>query len=147
MSVLVDGPALAALLCGALVLHIFESLQLGGKVSYPNGAGKCDLMMANETTVQAKMIRHWRVNGDPELSMYGHLVSPFHRNTLLTDARRLQEAVFGERSGLLRQFYTRIDDDLKTVEALPERYMAADLAKKAVLISTIGTKLRRTCAE
>jgi hypothetical protein len=64
--------------------------------------------------------------------MYGHVFSPFHRNTLLTDARRLHESAFGEESGLLGLFYTRADDDPETVEALPERYTAEDIARKVV---------------
>lgn len=52
--------------------------------------------------------------------MYGHAFSPFHRNTLLTDAHRPHASVFGERSGLLGLFYTRADDDPETVEALPD---------------------------
>jgi hypothetical protein len=64
--------------------------------------------------------------------MYGHVFSPFHRNTLLTDARRLHASEFSERCGLLGLFYTRADDDPETVEALPERYTAEDIAEKVV---------------
>lgn len=64
--------------------------------------------------------------------MYSHLFGPFHRNTLLTDARRLHASGFGERSGLLGLFYARADDDPKTVEALPERYTPESIAEKVV---------------
>lgn len=68
-------------------------------------------------------------DGDPEPNTYRHVFSPFHRNTLLIDARRLHESGFGEQSGLFGLFYTRAGEDPKTVEALPERYSAADIAK------------------
>ena len=82
--------------------------------------------------VEARLIRYWPANGDPEPTMYGHVFSPFDQNTLLTDARRLHASEFGERSGLLGLFYTRADADPETVEALPERYTAADIAEKVV---------------
>lgn len=102
------------------------------EVSYPDGAGNCDLVLPNGMPVEAKLIRYWRANGDPEPTMYGHVFSPFHRNTLPTDARRLHASRFGGRSGLLGLFYTRAAGDPETVEALPEQYTAADIAKKVV---------------
>jgi len=102
------------------------------EVSYPDSSEKCDLVLPNGMPVEAKLIRYWRANGDPEPTMYGHLFSPFHRNTLLTDAHRLHASAFGERSGLLGLFYTRADDDPETVEALPERYTPEDIAEKVV---------------
>lgn len=102
------------------------------EVSYPDGTGKCDVVLPNGMPVEAKLIRYWRANGDPEPTMYGHVFSPFHRNTLLTDARRLHASAFGERSGLLGLFYTRAGDDPEIVEALPERYTAEDIAEKVV---------------
>ena len=102
------------------------------EVQYPDSSEKCDLVLPNGRPVEAKLIRYWRANGDPEPTMYGHVFSPFHRNTLLTDARRLHTSAFGERSGLLGLFYTRTGDDPETVEALPERYTAEDIAEKVV---------------
>jgi hypothetical protein len=102
------------------------------EVVYPDGSGKCDLVLPSGMPVEAKLIRYWRANGDPEPSMHGHVFSPFHRNTLLTDARRLQASAFGERCGLFGLFYARAADDPETVEALPERYTAEDIAEKAV---------------
>jgi hypothetical protein len=64
--------------------------------------------------------------------VYDHVFSPFHQNTLLTDARRLHASAFGERSGLLGLFYKRADDDPETVKALPERYTAGEVAEKIV---------------
>ena len=102
------------------------------EVRYPDGDGRCDLVLPTGTPVEAKLIRYWRANGDPEPAMYGHIFSPFHRNTLLTDARRLHESGLGDRSGLLGLFYARGDDDPKTVGALPERYTPTDIAEKVV---------------
>jgi hypothetical protein len=64
--------------------------------------------------------------------MYGHVFSPFHQNTLLTDARRLHTSEFSGRNGLLGLFYKRADDDPETVEALPKRYTAGEIAVKIV---------------
>jgi hypothetical protein len=64
--------------------------------------------------------------------MYGHVFSPFHRNTLLTDTRRLHASGFDEQGVLLGLFYTRADENQETVEALPERYTAGDIAEKVV---------------
>ena len=102
------------------------------EVSYPNRSARCDLVLPTGMPVEAKLIRYWRANGDPEPNMYTHVFSPFHQNTLLTDARRLDGSAFGERSGLLGLFYARADDDLETVEELPERYTAEDIAEKIV---------------
>jgi len=102
------------------------------EVPYPDGGGRCDLVLPDGTPVEAKLIRYWRANGDPEPTVYGHVFSPFHRNTLLTDAGRLHASAFGGRSGLLGLFYARGDEDPETVESLPERYTPADIAEKVV---------------
>jgi hypothetical protein len=39
---------------------------------------------------------------------------------------------FGEKSGLFGLFYRCADGDPKTVEALPDRYTAADIAEKVI---------------
>lgn len=100
------------------------------EVEYPAGVGKCDMVLPDGTPVEAKLIRYWRANGDPEPHMYKHVFSPFHNNTLLTDADRLSQSTFSESSGLLGFFYVRSDDDPRTVDALPERYTAANIADK-----------------
>jgi hypothetical protein len=102
------------------------------EVPYPDSSGSCDLVLPNGMPVEAKLIRYWRANGDPEPTMYGHVFSPFHRNTLLTDTRRLHASAFADRCGLLGLFYTRADDDSKTVERLPERYTPENIAEKVV---------------
>lgn len=106
--------------------------EIDREVQYPDSSGKCDLVLPNGMPVEAKLIRYWRANGDPEPTMYGHVFSPFHRNTVLTDARRLHASAFGECSGLLGLYYKRGATDPDTVEALPERYTAGDIAQKVV---------------
>ena len=62
--------------------------------------------------------------------MYKTVFSPFHKNTLLSDAHTLTESEFGDRGGLLGLFYKRADGEPETVEALPGRYTAEDIADK-----------------
>jgi hypothetical protein len=100
------------------------------EVPYPESSERCDLMLPDETPVEAKLIRYWRANGDPEPNMYKHVFSPFHRNTLLTDAHSLEKSTLGKQGGLLGLFYRRANDDPETVEALPSRYTAEDIADK-----------------
>lgn len=100
------------------------------EVPYPESAERCDLMLPDGTPVEAKLIRYWRANGDPEPNMYKHVFSPFHKNTLLTDAHSLTDSEIGDRGGLLGLFYKRADDDPENVEALPKRYTAEDIADK-----------------
>jgi hypothetical protein len=102
------------------------------EVSYPEGSERCDLVLPDGTPVEAKLIRYWRANGDPEPNMFKHVFSPFHENTLLTDAHGLAESDIGDRAGLLGLFYERADDDPETVAALPGRYTAEDIADKIV---------------
>jgi hypothetical protein len=106
--------------------------EVNREVPYPDSSERCDLVLPNGMPIEAKLIRYWRANGDPEPAMYGHVFSPFHQNTLLTDARRLHTSEFSERSGLLGLFYKRADDDPETVKALPERYTAGEIAEKIV---------------
>jgi len=106
--------------------------EVNREVPYPDSSEKCDLVLPNGMPIEAKLIRYWRANGDPEPAMYGHVFSPFHQNTLLTDASQLHTSEFSGRSGLLGLFYKRGDDDLETVEALPERYTAREIAEKLV---------------
>jgi hypothetical protein len=100
------------------------------EVSYPGSSERCDLMLPDGTPVEAKLIRYWRANGDPEPNTFKHVFSPFHENTLLTDAHSLAESDIGDRAGLLGLFYRRPDGDPETVEALPSRYTAEDVADK-----------------
>jgi hypothetical protein len=103
-----------------------------GEVSYPDYSGKCDLVLPDNTLIEAKLLRYWRANGNPEHYMYSHVFSPFHNNTLMTDAKRLHETDSEHTTGLLGLFYKRSDRDSETVKSLPERYTAKDIAEKVV---------------
>jgi hypothetical protein len=100
------------------------------EVPYPESSERCDLRLPDGTPVEAKLIRYWRANGDPEPNMFKHVFSPFHRNTLLSDAHSLAESDIGDRAGLLGLFYKRAESDPETVEGLPTRYTAEDIADK-----------------
>lgn len=106
--------------------------EVSREVEYPDGGERCDLVLPDQTPVEAKLIRYWRANGDPEPTMYGHVFSPFHRNTLLSDVKDLRESGFDRSSALLGLFYARRDDDPETVEALPRRYSAEYIGEKVV---------------
>jgi len=100
------------------------------EVSYPSSGDKCDIVLPDGTPVECKLLRYWRANGDPEDHMPKTVLSPFHKNTILTDAYELQASEFDTNGGLLGLFYKRSEDDPQTVESLPERYTAEDLADK-----------------
>lgn len=102
------------------------------EVDYPDAPASCDLVLPDGTPVEAKLLRYWRANGDPEDYMYTHIFSPFHENTLLTDARRLHESDFDGSKCPLGIFYERADNDPVEVNSLPERFTAKDLAEKVV---------------
>lgn len=99
------------------------------EVPYPTTGERCDLQLPDGTPVEVKLIRYWRANGDPEDYMPKQVLSPFHKNTLLTDAQRLSVSKFEESGGLLGLFYKRADEDPITT-AHPERFTAEDLAEK-----------------
>jgi hypothetical protein len=121
-----------AALLSALQAHERRYATVDREVAYPDRSGTCDLRLQDGTPVEAKLLRYWRANGDPEPHMYTHVFSPFNRNTLLTDARRVAHSTFADTGGLLGLFYARADDDPQTVRALPERFTAPDLADKVV---------------
>jgi len=102
------------------------------EVPYPNSTERCDLLLPDATPVEAKLLRYYRANGDPEDYMYTHVFSPFHQNTLLVDARRLHEAGFEQPGGLLGLFYDRAADDPATVASNPELFTAEQFAQKVV---------------
>jgi hypothetical protein len=99
------------------------------EVGYSKGV--CDLRLHDETFVEAKLLRYWRANGDPEDYMYNRVFSPFHKNTLMSDAKTLHESS-KEKTGLLRFFYKRSDEDRENVYAFPEGYTAENVAGKIV---------------
>jgi hypothetical protein len=115
-------------------LHSADSSYTGvdREVKYPNQTANCDIVLNDGTPVEAKLLRYWRGNGDPEDSWYTHVFSPFNNNTLLTDAKRLQNSDFEQSGGLLGLFYQRAPDDAKSVGGSPERFTASALAEKVV---------------
>jgi hypothetical protein len=102
------------------------------EVSYPDRTANCDIRLPDDTPVEAKLLRYWRANGDPEPNWYKHVFSPFNRNTLLTDAERLHESEFDKPGGLLGLFYNSGSDDPTSVEELPEKFEASELAEKVL---------------
>lgn len=102
------------------------------EVDYPDKSASCDFVLSDGIPVEAKLLRYWRANGDPEDHMYTHVFSPFHENTLMTDAKRLHESDFDRPGCLLGLFYRRADDDPEESISLPERLTARDLAEKVV---------------
>lgn len=99
------------------------------EVPYPSSSERCDLQLPDGTSVEVKLLRYWRANGDPEHYMPKQVVSPFHENTLLTDAQRLSVSGFKGSGGLLGLFYKRSDEDPVTT-AHPEQFTAENLARK-----------------
>jgi hypothetical protein len=102
------------------------------EIPYPNRTATCDIVLGNGIPIEAKLLRYWRANGDPEPNWYKHVFSPFNNNTLLTDARRLHESGFEKSGGLLGLFYKMDSDDPASVEQLPEKFEASELAEKVV---------------
>jgi hypothetical protein len=102
------------------------------EVAYPSQTATCDIVLGDGTPIEAKLLRYWRANGDPEPNWYKHVFSPFNSNTLLTDANRLHESEFQKPGGLLGLFYKRASDDPVSVEELPEKFQASELAEKMV---------------
>lgn len=100
------------------------------EVGYPNQTATCDIVLPGQIPVEAKLLRYWRANGDPEDFWYTHVFSPFNKNTLLTDAKRLHEADFQQPGGILGLFYQRAVDDGESVKGLKERFTPTEMAEK-----------------
>lgn len=100
------------------------------EVGYPEQAATCDIVLSGQIPVEAKLLRYWRANGDPEDFWYSHVFSPFNKNTLLTDAKRLHEAGFQQPGGILGLFYQRGVDDSENIKGLEERFTATEMAEK-----------------
>jgi hypothetical protein len=102
------------------------------EVAYPSQTATCDIVLDDLIPVEVKLLRYWRANGDPEPNWYKHVFSPFNSNTLLTDAKRLHKSEFKKPGGILGLFYQRASDDPASVEELPEKFEASELAEKVV---------------
>lgn len=117
------------LLLEALKEHDSWYESVSREVPYPTSGERCDLQLPDETAVEVKLLRYWRANGDPEHYMPKQVFSPFHENTLLSDAHRLSVSGFEGPSGLLGLFYKRSDEDPVTT-VHPEGFTAENLAEK-----------------
>lgn len=132
------GPGIGSEAEEEQVRLLFEALEsrTGGyqdikrEVPYPGQQASCDVRLDSGLPIEAKLLRYWRANGDPEPHWFTHVFSPFNSNTLLTDARRLATANFDGPAGLLGLFYNRATDDPTRVEGLSERFNPAFLAEK-----------------
>lgn len=125
-----DEPRQVELLVDELQRHTSRYQGTRQEVPYPNGSGRCDIVLPGEIPVECKLIRYWRANGDSEDNMPKQVFSPFHENTLLTDAQKLSTSGFERDGGLLGLFYKRSDDDPVSVANLPEWFTAERLAEK-----------------
>jgi hypothetical protein len=125
-----DEPRQVELLVDELQRHSARYQGTRQEVPYPDGSGGCDIVLPGEIPVECKLIRHWRANGDSEDYMPKQVFSPFHKNTLLTDAQKLHTSGFERDGGLLGLFYKRSDSDPESVANLPERFTAERLAEK-----------------
>ena len=103
------------------------------EVPYPSARGSCDLVLPGGIPIECKLLRYWRENGDPEDSMPRQVLSPFHHNTLLSDAAKLATSNIEEPGGLLGLFYERAADDPELIQMLEERYTAKELAEKTAI--------------
>lgn len=125
-----DEPRQLSLLLDRLAQYDSWYQDVQREVSYPSGGGKCDIILPDGTPVECKLLRYWRANGNPEDYMPKVLFSPFHENTLLTDAQEIHTSAFEVDGGLLGLFYNRSENDPQTVQCLSERYTPEELAAK-----------------
>ena len=125
-----NEPRQLSLLLDRLTEHDSWYRDVQREVSYPSSGGKCDVVLPDGVPVECKLLRYWRANGDPEDNMPKAIFSPFHKNTILTDAREIHGSNFEQEGGLLGLFYNRSKDDPQAVQRLPERYTPEDLADK-----------------
>jgi len=128
-----DEPRQVELIAAALRTHSRDYANVRLEVPYPVSGGSCDLMLPGEIPVECKLLRYWRANGDPEDAMPRQVFSPFHSNTLLSDAAKLARSSFEDPGGLLGLFYERAAADPEPVQVLAERYNSTDLAEKTAL--------------
>ena len=125
-----DEPRQVELLVDELQRHSARYQGTRREVPYPSSSESCDIVLPDGIPVECKLIRYWRANGDPEDNMPKQVFSPFHKNTLMTDAQKLSSSGFERDGGLLGLFYKRSDSDPESVANLPERFTAERLAEK-----------------
>ncbi|QAU11660.1 hypothetical protein EKH57_02150 [Halorubrum sp. BOL3-1] len=125
-----NEPRQVSLLIDELQHHSEKYRGTQQEVAYPDDPGSCDLVLPEGTPVECKLLRYWRANGDSEDYMPKQVFSPFHGNTLLTDAQKLSMSEFDRDGGLLGLFYKRSASDPESVANLPGRFTAEWLADK-----------------
>jgi len=128
-----DEPKQVELIAAALRTHSRDYANVRLEVPYPVSGGSCDLMLPGGIPIECKLLRYWRANGDPEDSMPRRVFSPFHSNTLLSDAAKLARSGFEDPGGLLGLFYERAAGDPESIQVLEERYTATELAEKTAI--------------
>ena len=97
---------------------------------YLNGGQRCDLFIEDDGTripVEAKLLRFRYDNGNIDPNSFAKVFSPFPErttSTLLTDARKLSEAGFAEKGGLLGLYYQPVDEayERMSAEAIAEKF-------------------------
>jgi hypothetical protein len=78
--------------------------------------------------VEVKLLRFRYDNGNIDPNSFAKVFSPFPErttSTLLTDARKLHEAVFEENGGLLGLYYAPVDESYErmSAEAVAEKFV------------------------
>jgi hypothetical protein len=97
---------------------------------YPEGGQQVDLFIQREETVipvEAKLLRFRYDNGNIDPNSFAKVFSPFPErttSTLLTDARKLNEANFEKTGGLLGLYYEPFDEPYErmTPESIAEKF-------------------------
>ena len=97
---------------------------------YLDGGQRVDLFIESEKIaipVEAKLLRFRYDNGNIDPNSFAKVFSPFPErttSTLLTDARKLHEAGFEERGGLLGLYYAPVDESYErmSAEAIAEKF-------------------------
>ena len=125
-----DEPRQVELIAATLRRHSRDYANVRLEVPYPVSGGSYDLVLPGGIPVECKLPRYWRANGDPEDYMPRQVFSPFHSNTLLSDAAKLARSGFEDPGGLLGLFYERAAGDPVSIRMLAERYTATELAEK-----------------
>jgi len=89
------------------------------EVSYPNSGQRCDILLESDrfqVSVEAKLLRFYRDNGDIEPAAYTTVYSPFS-NSLVADAKKLAESGFETGGGLLGLYYEPADGPFPLMDA------------------------------
>ncbi|WP_439028430.1 transcriptional regulator [Haloarchaeobius sp. DT45] len=97
---------------------------------YPGSRRRCDLVIEGldcRISVEAKLLRFRRDNGNIDPNMYKSVFSPFpeqRSSSLLTDSRKLVDSGFELPSGLLGIYYEKDEEEYEqlTAEQIAEKF-------------------------